>query len=458
MIRWFVAAAGLFLVGLLLQSSLLVYAAYVLAGLLLGVRWWTRNGIEALQATRTLRPLGTDALPDRQRDDGLALEIGERVSVRLVVRNNRWLPVPWVLLEDALPGGTTARRFAKLEVKGQRLAIASLGPGGEVVLQYTLVCRARGFHAVGPLVLETGDLFGLHRRFRILAEPKYVIVYPRVVPLTGYELVSRRPIGEVRLTHRQFEDPTRIAGVREYQQGDPLSRVHWKVTARTGTLHCKVLEPSTLSGLTVLLDFHSAGYPQRGEPIRSELAITVTVSLIHAVYLLGQQVGLVTNAGDAAQRVKTEGWDSEPRNRQQARALADASGESGPIEPLVVPTGRGANVFQQVREVLARAELSPAMPFAQLVTHTASRLPRDATALAVLPEVSAETAIALGNLRRRGLAVSVVVVMLDEDGLEQAYKRLRAEGIRDVRHCASEEVLPDLARATVHRLAPYDFL
>ena len=83
------------------------------------------------------------------------------------------------------------------------------------------------------------------------SEPHFVLVYPKVVPLEGYDLASRRPIGEVLLTHRLFEDPTRIAGVRGYEPGDPLNRIHWKATARTGSLHSKIHEPSTLSGATV---------------------------------------------------------------------------------------------------------------------------------------------------------------------------------------------------------------
>ena len=47
-----------------------------------------------------------------------------------------------------------------------------------------------------------------------MTEPIYIMVYPKVVPLPGYDLASRRPIGEIRLTHRLFEDPTRIAGIR----------------------------------------------------------------------------------------------------------------------------------------------------------------------------------------------------------------------------------------------------
>src|SRR5262249_12959961 len=154
-----------------------------------------------------------------------------------------------------------------------------MGREGELTLNYELECLQRGYHQIGPAVLETGDLFGLHRRFRVAADPAFLLVLPRIITLSGYDLASRRPIGEVRLSLRLYEDPTRIAGVRAYEPGDPLSRVHWKATARTGSLHTKVIESSTLAGATIVLDFHQAGYFARGEPFRSELAIVTAVSL-----------------------------------------------------------------------------------------------------------------------------------------------------------------------------------
>ncbi|MBY0232619.1 MAG: DUF58 domain-containing protein [Gemmataceae bacterium] len=447
MLRWLIAAVLLVLAGLAIESGLLAYAGYVLLALIGVSRWLARSWVEGLTATRKVSAA----------DDGLALEIGGRFTVEVTVANEGTLPVPWVLVEDNLPSAATDPRFPKLKVKGRRIAVAMLAGKGETALRYEVECLGRGFHQVGPVVLESGDLFGLHRRFRVLAPPKFVLVYPRIVPLSGYDIASRRPIGDVRMTYRLFEDPTRIAGVREYQAGDPLSRVHWKATARTGALHSKVHEPSTLSGITVLLDFRKDSFHARGEPMRSELAVTVAVSLAYAVYLMGQQVGLVTNARDAAERIKTEGWDQDPRTRQEARAEAAKVGEAVRIEPLVVETGRGPETIHRIRETLARAELAEGLAFAGLVTETAHRLPRDATAMAVLSEVTVEHAIALGNLRRRGMAVAVILVQMDEDGLERAYARLVAEGIRELRHCPSEEALPDLCSNSVNRIAPYDF-
>jgi uncharacterized protein (DUF58 family) len=455
MVLWLLAAAALILAGLAIESGLLSYAGYVLLGLLAVSRWLAAGWIGSLSATRSVKAGG-----EEQEDEpgGLALEIGDTVRVRVTVTNDSPLPVTWVIVEDALPSTSTDPRFPKLKVKGKRVKAAGIAGKGEMELAYTVECLGRGFHQIGPCVLETGDLFGLHRRFRVVAPPRFLLVYPRVVPLVGYDIASRRPIGDVVLIHRLYEDPTRIAGVREYQPGDPLSRVHWKASARMGVLHSKIHEPSTLSGSMLLLDFHRASYHKQGEPMRSELAVTAAVSIAHAVYLLGQQVGLVTNGRDAAERIRTEGWDADPRTRQEARQDAATVAEAVRVEPLVVPTGRGPESFHRIRETLARVELSDALTFAQLVTETAHRLPRDATALAILADVTPETAIALGNLRRRGLAVACVLIQMEDEALQQAHSRLAAEGVRDLRHCPNEEALPEVCSRTVARAGYYGLL
>ncbi|HXG12079.1 MAG TPA: DUF58 domain-containing protein [Gemmataceae bacterium] len=439
--KWYLGAGLLLLAALILQSGLLAYAMYVLLGVLVVSRLLARSGIEHLQAKRYCRRLSA--------------EIGETVTVTVTVRHTGWLPVPWVLVEDLLPKEALAQRPPRLRVKGKRIQIALLRGGQELEIGYRIEPLMRGYYQVGPVLLETGDVFGLHRRFRVAGEPNYLLVYPRVVPLVGYDIASRRPIGDVRLTHRLYEDPTRIAGVRPYEAGDPLNRVHWRATARTGVLHSKLYEPSTLAGATIVLDFHEGGYHRQGEPYRSELAVTAAASLANAVYLMGQQVGLVTNGRDAADRIRlyppsaTGGERWEYDTRRAARQSATEQEKSDRLRPLVVETRRGVEQLQKIRETLARVELSDGLTFAGLIAETISRLPRDATVIAVLADVLVETALALGNLRRQGYAVSVVLVMFDSGRLERALARLLAEGIRDARHLRDEASLPALCQQQV---------
>jgi uncharacterized protein (DUF58 family) len=420
--RWYVGAILLLLAALVLESGLLAYAMYVLLALLVGSRLLARSWVAGLRAKRVCAQKSVD--------------VGDSVAVTVTLYNESALPVPWVLLEDMLPAKALIETRARLRVRKKRAKIAMLSGNGETTLSYEIEFKMRGYYQIGPLVLETGDLFGLHRRYAVGTAPHFVLVYPKVVPVEGYELASRRPVGEVRLTHRLFEDPTRIAGVRPYEAGDPLNRVHWRATARTGMLHSKIYEPSSIAGASILLDFHQAGYPDSGEPFRSELAVTTAASLAHTLYEMGHQVGLVSNGRDAADRIRTEGWAHDFRTREAA--LQSAAGqESDRLQPLVVPARRGVEQFQRIRETLARVELNDGLGVAALIQEAGNRLPRNATVVAILGEASLETTIALGSLRRQGYTVTAVLVIFGEDANEAAHIRLVAEGI-DVRSVNDE--------------------
>src|SRR5215472_5972599 len=128
---WFLAAILILLAALALDSGLLAYSMYVLLGLLVLTRLLARSWTANLTADRTVRRAGEkEELPEHP--DGLALEIGDRVSVRIVVHNNGGLPVPWVLVEDHLPGRALDARSPRLKLKGKRAAIGMVRGGGEM--------------------------------------------------------------------------------------------------------------------------------------------------------------------------------------------------------------------------------------------------------------------------------------------------------------------------------------
>src|SRR3954471_22847726 len=101
--RWFVGIIVVLVVALVIQSGLLAYAAYVLLGVLLFTRLLTREGLHRVEAER-----------DVSADE---VEAGEGIAVEVTGRNPGGLPLPWVLLEDQLPGYALCQRPPRLKVK-----------------------------------------------------------------------------------------------------------------------------------------------------------------------------------------------------------------------------------------------------------------------------------------------------------------------------------------------------
>ena len=433
---WLLAIIVVLLVALVFDLGLLTYAVYALAAVMLVSRILTRRWVDSLTAERQC--------------DRVTAEVGDQVAVSVLLKNTGVLPIPWVLVEDLLPRRALIHNPPNLRVTGQRMRLAMFGPRSQRALFYQLTCNRRGYYQLGPLVIETGDLFGLHRRYRVATEPHFLLVYPKVIALEGFDVASRRPIGEVRMTYRLYEDPTRIAGVRLYQPGDPLNRIHWRATARTGKLHSKVYEPSTVAGVTVLLDFHRDANDARHEPYRSELAVTAAASIANAVYQMGHQVGLVTNGRDAVDRIRQEGWDYDMRTRKAARRAAEMLDESDRLQPVVVPTRQGAEQLTRILETLARVELTNGLRLPNLLLEAAARMPRDATVVAILQQVSTETAIALSHLRNQGFAVAAVLNVHDEYDFAEESGPLLAAGIPTY-HLKDEEHVATVCRQYVLR-------
>ncbi len=429
-------AIGLLLLAIayLLNLGILVYAIYALLAVFFVSHFFSTGWINGLVGKRRVGQ--TEA------------EIGERISIVVDVRHTGRLPVSWVLLEDMLSRRDTAAKGQRLVVSGRHMEVTDFKPGQAFKLIYQLKCNHRGYYQIGPLVAESGDLFGLNRRYRVLLEPEFLQVNPKIIPLEGYDIASRRPIGEIVMTHRLFEDPTRIAGVRQYQSGDPLARIHWRATARTGQLQSKIYDASSMAGATVILDFHQSSFDPRHEPVRSELAVTCAASIANAVNQMGQQIGLISNGRDAADRIRLEGWRSDRRTRAEARKSASMSETSDRLRPVIVPTKKADDQMQQILSTLARLEMTDGLSLFQLVQESQERLPRDASVIAVLTHVDLEVGVTLGQLRRMGYAVVAIINCHDVERFTQLSEPLLSEGI-ETRHLSDESAVRSICEKQI---------
>jgi uncharacterized protein (DUF58 family) len=261
---------------LVFSLSFLIFAA---------ASWiWSRRSVQGISLEVALS--GTRAFPD------------ESIEILFKLRNGKWLPLPWLEIEQAIPRRLTTGRPGFTSPLGKERLRWTTAISGRQGLnwRYSLECRARGEYRLGPLRLRSGDMFGLFPREIIIPQSHAILVYPRILPVERLNLSLKEVLGELATSRGFYEDPNRPTGPRDYQPHDAFKRIHWKATARQGRLHVRQFESSTGLSILLLLDVESfCGQGQKDEEV-FENAVTLTASL--AYDLCGEKwpVGLMANS------------------------------------------------------------------------------------------------------------------------------------------------------------------
>lgn len=425
-LKWVAGAAIMLVLAYSVSSGFVVYSLYAILLVMILSRSITEICLRGLVCERELSKTETT--------------IGEEVDIVLTVRNKSALPIPWVLVEELLP--------AKMPAFGTRSRLLTIGPRREEKMRYRVVMNRRGYHQIGPALVEAGDLFGFFRRYKTATKNDYVTVYPTVEPIMEFDIAARRPMGPVRVTNRIFEDPSLILAVREYVPGDPFNRIHWKTTARIGTLHSKVFEPSRIIGSTLVLDLHRRGYRGAAGADRMELAITTAASFANYIANAHEQVGLMTNGRDMAEVARYEPEPLLGKIRNQVVVQARRAGRPERLAPVIVPTRKGAEQGWLILETLARIDSTDGLTVSQMLRYSIQLLGRDSTTLVLVPEVEDELAVTLGIMAEAGFLVNVFVIE-NETGYFTAVEKLAPKFI-DVYHIRGVEDIVKLATQDIY--------
>jgi uncharacterized protein (DUF58 family) len=233
-------------------------------------------------------------------------------------------------------------------------------------------------------------------------------------------------MGEMKVEDRVLEDPTLMTGLREYRAGDPMNRVHWKATARTGTLHTRVFQPTCVQGAMLLLDMHESTNPQNHEPVRTDLAVSAAASIAHWLYQNAEPFGLVSNGRDAAQRIRELNKRGLYSNRTSATADIEMKSSSEQLNPVILGANRTPEHFAELHRMLARLERTDGLKLDQLLIETENRLPKLLSLIVIVQRVDEAGVLALELMRRRGYALTVILNCHQDEYIERAARLIAA--------------------------------
>lgn len=219
--------------------------------------------------------------------------------IRIEIRNSqRKVPAFAILIEDlAGPAYETdgpddhAWRFAKdsaLPTVGRVFALRT-SPGETESRSYMLRPEKRGELLLHSVRVSTRFPFGLFLKSRTIAARASATVYPEIeVVHSEAQFHSGAPLPDA--PARGQVEGSDISGLREWNPGDSLNRVHWKSSLRRDRLYVRTQHGDQLADIEVRLATRGR---QAAEQFEKDVSWAASQVVSHLSS--GMRVGLVTD-------------------------------------------------------------------------------------------------------------------------------------------------------------------
>lgn len=161
---------------------------------------------------------------------------------------------------------------------------------------FEVVGTKRGYYQIGDVDITAAD-FLFRKMYMDRAENHAALyVYPLRSRLARLDEMFHLMYGEY-LTNRLIqEDPFAFKGIRDYAPTDPMGKINWKSTARTGSLKVNQFFNTTNQQLTIFLNMDGKKIP-RYEALLEE-SIRIARNFIEAFLQKGIPVILISNGVD----------------------------------------------------------------------------------------------------------------------------------------------------------------
>lgn len=214
--------------------------------------------VSVLLASATLEVDGTLSETTIRRGDDLVLT--------LRIRHRGILPIAPILLELSDPAGSSGGHEIRLKNQPHRTQS----------LRLPLHTSHVGVFSVGLHAVVVEDLLRLVRKRVALDQTSYeLVVLPQTFDVQPLKLAPGDPGSEIMA--RATEDLNAPSDTRNYQPGDAMKKIHWKLSLRKGELMVRKFDEPILQDVLVLMDCSrppSWGHPQAEADIRDALLET----------------------------------------------------------------------------------------------------------------------------------------------------------------------------------------
>jgi len=207
--------------------------------------------------------------------------VGDSVPEEIIITNTSRLPAIWVeIIDESDSLADPIRLVSDVEARASRRR--------HPIHQF----RRRGVYTLGPTRLQTGDPFGIYALTLHDPHSSTILVTPPRLALDRLRITPGGWAGDRQRRRRSLEREISDAGVREYQAGDSLRRIHWRASAHSDDLIVRQLESATSDDWWIFVDLEASAQAGTGQDSTLELSIVLAASLAGRGLREGRRVGL----------------------------------------------------------------------------------------------------------------------------------------------------------------------
>ena len=247
------------------QLNLLILLATILAGPLAFSMVYGRWMLRRFRIERRL--------PQQLRAD-------QRLTVDVRVTNRRrWFRIWSIAVEDQVV------RQDDRDAAPARVGVffATIRAGQTQHTTYNGRLPRRGRYRFGPLRVSTRFPLGLVRHRLVVEDLQTLIVHPKLGRLThDWTEVARRSAAGGQSVLRRGSLEAEYYGLRDWRSGDSRRWIHWRSSARRGSLVVRQFEEQRSRDVALLVDLWQPATPSDEQIDRVERALSFVATLIDA--------------------------------------------------------------------------------------------------------------------------------------------------------------------------------
>ncbi len=362
-------------VALVTTSPIAYWLLYAIGSVVVLSYFWTRHAVRNIRMRRRLQTKW--------------VTVGDVIEEEFELVNTSRFPVLVIEIED------------HSELPGYQASVAeSLGGLQTRRWQTRGTAGRRGFFSLGPADLRVGDPFGFFSAERHDDRKIDVVVYPPISVMSDVAIPAGAMVGTSRSSIRTQQVTSDAGGIRNFQPGDPLKRIHWPSTARRDELIVKEFELEPTASLWIALDLERGVQAGHGDESTEEYGVKIVSSLAYQLVRDNKSVGFIAMGRDGRYLV-------EPQ--------------------------KGLKQLWRILETLAVVQARGSVAFGEFLTASAPALGRGVSLVAVTPSSDPTWMISLAHLAHR--SIYPLAIGLDASSFDGAASNL---GLKD--HAAAAGV------------------